>query len=118
MHKSTLLTNSKKKKNQICLSFVIISCLLITKFGIGTFQKWLLDLMIQFFMDKNLEFQLFSRFSILLIIYSNFSCMLLNPTKISSLHLNCSNLLDMRNIQKQVKKHSVTKHSFDLSLFE
>ena len=32
--------------------------------------------------------------------------------------INCSNLLGMRNLQEQVKKHSVTKNCSDLSLFE
>ena len=31
---------------------------------------------------------------------------------------NCSNLLDMRNLQEQVKKHSVAKNYSDLSLFK
>ena len=31
---------------------------------------------------------------------------------------NCSNLLDMRNLQEQVKKHTVTKNCSDLSLFD
>ena len=31
---------------------------------------------------------------------------------------NCSNLLDIRNLQEQVKKHFVTKNCSDLSLFE
>jgi hypothetical protein len=34
----------------------------------------------------------------------NFSCMFLNPNIISNLDSNCSNLLDMRNLQEQVKK--------------
>ena len=36
----------------------------------------------------------------------------------SNLNSNCSNLLDMRNLQEQVKKHFVTKNCSDLSLFE
>ena len=37
-------------------------------------------------------------------IYLNFSCMFLNPNIFSSLNSNCSNLLDVRNLQEQVKK--------------
>ena len=52
-------------------------------------------------------------------MFSNFSCMFLNPKFFSNLNSNCSNLLDMRNLQEQkLKKHSVTKNCFDLSLFE
>ena len=40
------------------------------------------------------------------------------PIIFSNLNYNCSNLLDMRNLQEQVKKHSVTKNCSDLSLFE
>ena len=36
----------------------------------------------------------------------------------SNMNFNCSNLLDMINLQEQVKKHSVTKYCSDLSLFE
>ena len=36
--------------------------------------------------------------------FSNFSCMFLNPNFFSNLNLNCSNSLDMRNFQEQVKK--------------
>ena len=36
--------------------------------------------------------------------FSNFSCMFLNPNIFSNLDSNCSNLLDMRNLQEQVKK--------------
>ena len=35
---------------------------------------------------------------------SNFSCMFLYPNNFSNLNSNCSNLLDMRNLQEQVKK--------------
>ena len=38
------------------------------------------------------------------IIFSNFSCMFLNPNNFSNLNYNCSNHLDMRNLQEQVKK--------------
>ena len=37
-------------------------------------------------------------------VFSNFSCMFVNPNIFSNLNLNCSNLLDMRNLQEQVKK--------------
>ena len=36
--------------------------------------------------------------------FSNFSCMFLNPNIFSILHYDCSNLLDLRNLQEQVKK--------------
>ena len=36
--------------------------------------------------------------------FSNFSCLFLNPNIFSDLNANCSNLLDMRNLQEQVKK--------------
>ena len=39
------------------------------------------------------------------IAFSNFSCMFLNPNIFfSNLNANCSNLLDMRNLQENVKK--------------
>ena len=44
--------------------------------------------------------------------------MFLNPNIFSNLNSNCSNLLDMRNLQEQVKKHSVAKNCSDLLLFE
>ena len=37
-------------------------------------------------------------------LFSNFSFMFQNPPKKSNLNSNCSNLLDMRNLQEQVKK--------------
>ena len=37
-------------------------------------------------------------------IFSNFSCMFLNPNNFSNMNFNCSNLLDMRNLQERVKK--------------
>ena len=52
------------------------------------------------------------------IVFSNFSCMFLNPKKNSNLNSNCSNLLDMKNLQEKLKKHSDTKICSDLSLFE
>ena len=36
----------------------------------------------------------------------------------SIFYCNCSNLSYLRNLQEQVKKHSVTKNCSDLSLFE
>ena len=36
--------------------------------------------------------------------FSNFFCMFLNPNIFFNLNLNCSNLLDLRNLQEQVKK--------------
>ena len=38
------------------------------------------------------------------IIFSNFSCRFLNPNNFSNLSSNCSNLLEMRNLQEQIKK--------------
>ena len=37
-------------------------------------------------------------------IFSNFSCMFLNPNNFFNMNSNCSNLLDLRNKQEQVKK--------------
>ena len=37
-------------------------------------------------------------------VFSNFSCMFLNPKIFSNLNSNCSNSLDRRNLQEQVKK--------------
>ena len=36
--------------------------------------------------------------------FSNFSSMFLNPNSFSNLNYNCSSLLDIRNLQEQVKK--------------
>ena len=36
--------------------------------------------------------------------FSNFSCMFLKPNNFSNLNFNCSDLLDLRNLQEQVKK--------------
>ena len=36
--------------------------------------------------------------------FSSFSCMFLNPNNFSNLNSNCSDLLDLTNIQEQVKK--------------
>ena len=36
--------------------------------------------------------------------FSNFSCMFLNPNIFSNLNYDCSDLLDMRNLQEQVEK--------------
>ena len=49
------------------------------------------------FFNKHLYFPLENDFS-------NFSYMFLNPNIFSNLDYNCSNLLDMRNLQEQVKK--------------
>ena len=45
----------------------------------------------------------------LVTIFSNFSSMFLNHSNFSNLNYNWSNLVDMRNLQEQVKKPSVTK---------
>ena len=37
-------------------------------------------------------------------VFSNFSCMFLNPNIFSNLNSNCSNLLDMINLQEEAKK--------------
>ena len=55
------------------------------------------------------------RIGYLVSLFSN--CMFLNPNNIFNMNSNCFNLLDMRNLQEQVKKHSVTKNCFHLSLF-
>ena len=41
---------------------------------------------------------------LLQFIFSNFSCMFLNPIFFSNLNSNCSNLLDVWNLQEQGKK--------------
>ena len=38
------------------------------------------------------------------VFFSNFSCMILNQNDFSNLNSSCSNLLDMWNLQEQVKK--------------
>ena len=50
------------------------------------------------FLDQDLLNQTFLK------LFSNFSCMFLNPNNFSNFNFNCSNLLDMRNLQEQVKK--------------
>ena len=40
------------------------------------------------------------------------------PIFFSNFDFNCSNLSSLRNLQEQVKNHSVTKNSSDLLLFE
>ena len=42
----------------------------------------------------------------------------LNTHNFFNLNSNCSNLLDMRNLQKQSKMYSVTKNCSELSHFE
>ena len=58
----------------------------------------------------------------ILNLFLKFSCMFLNPNIFSYLNSNCSNLLDMRNLQapgaSYFKKHSVTKNCPDFALFE
>ena len=49
--------------------------------------------------------------------FSNFSCRLLNPKKFPNLNSNCSNLLDLRNLQEQVKKAFFLISSFFTSCF-
>ena len=50
------------------------------------------------------------------ISFSNFSCRFLNSNYF--FHSNFSNVLDLRNLQEQAKKHSVSKTVLnDLSLF-
>ena len=50
--------------------------------------------------------------------FSNFSIRFLNPKNFSNLNYNCSIFWDLRNLQEQVKKHSVVKNCSGLSLFE
>ena len=51
--------------------------------------------------------------------FSNFSCMFLNLNNFFlDLNSNCSALLDLKNLQEQVKKHSGIKNYSVLSLFE
>ena len=51
-------------------------------------------------------------------MFSNFSCRFLNSNIFSNLNSNCSNLLDMRNLQEQVEKAFCYQNCSDLSLFE
>ena len=78
-----------------------------------------------FYEGPHSRFHLFFQFSKLKIrecdsknSFSSFFCMFLNPNIFSNLKYNCSNLLDIRNLQEQVKNHSVIKHCSNLSLFE
>ena len=48
------------------------------------------------------------------LVFLTFPACILIPIFFSNLNSNCSNLLDMRNLQEEVKKHSVTKNCFDL----
>ena len=54
----------------------------------------------------------------LIITFLTFSACFSIPIIFSNMNSNCSNLYAMRNLQEQVKKHSVTKNCSDLSLFE
>ena len=49
--------------------------------------------------------------------FSNFSCRFLNPNIFPNLNYNCSNILDLRNLQEQVKKAFCFKNWSVLSLF-
>ena len=51
-------------------------------------------------------------------VFSNFSCRFLNPNNFYNLNLNCSDILDLRNLQVQVQKAFCFKNWSDLSLFE
>ena len=48
------------------------------------------------------------------IAFSKFSCMFLNPNIFSNLNSDCSALLDIRNLQKQVKKTFCYQKLFSL----
>ena len=50
--------------------------------------------------------------------FSNFSCRFLNPKKISILNYNYSIFLDQKTFRNKLKKHSVNKNCFDLSMLE
>ena len=74
------------------------SCLKKIKYSVLSFHYNLLTI------NTNSEFIEFTDPNIH-ITFSNFSCMFLNPNIFfSNLNSNCSNLLDMRNLQEQVKK--------------
>ena len=57
-------------------------------------------------------------------VFSNFSCMFLNPNSFFfNLNSNCSNLVNMRNLQEQVKKavgqNKITKYRVqNLAVFD
>ena len=46
------------------------------------------------------------------IIFSNFSCMFLSPNCFCQFELNCSNFIDLRNLQEQVKRVLCCKKLF------
>ena len=46
------------------------------------------------------------------IFFSNFSCRFLNPTILSNSNHNCSNVLDVRNLQEQVSKTFCNQNLF------
>ena len=52
------------------------------------------------------------------LLFSNFSCRFLNLKYFSNLNVNCYNVLDLRNLQEQVKKLFRFKSCYDLSLLE
>jgi hypothetical protein len=51
------------------------------------------------------------------LYFSNFYCMFLNPKIFFQFEINCSELLDTKNLQYKLKKRSVTKNTSDHSLF-
>ena len=52
------------------------------------------------------------------VYFLTFPVGFLNPNHFSNLNYNCSNALDLRNLQEQVKKAFCFKNCTDLSLFE
>ena len=71
---------------------------------------------------RNFSFQFiaplisFHTFNLQEIIFSNFSCFSI-PILFSNLNYNCSNLLDIRNLQEQVKKAFCNQKLFYWSRF-
>ena len=50
-------------------------------------------------------------------LFSNFSCMFVNPNFFPNLNSNCSNLLNMRNLQEPVKKAICTNDLWKFQKF-
>ena len=106
----TQVTNFK-----FSIAIVIVnSALQLSKKVFSDLQDFFIFFFIALFKSCMLT-RLFERFRSLKMchnsgyFFSNFSCMFLNPNIFSNMNSNCSNLLDsilidMRNLQKQVKK--------------
>ena len=86
------LNHTYSNAQYICIHTQLMQC--ICKINVSYFSLYSLQ-SFKCFMQKVFECTLGKE----QISFSNFSCMFLNPN-----NYNCSNLLDMRNLQEQVKK--------------